>query len=239
MDTTASLSIRGTKHSWESKNQTLHPKKSNYESRRSSQQAFHEFACQQTRAVVSRTSRQQSLISNLQASTTRRKPPTSRSSSPGSSALWLLLLSQLPLASSHSSPAPWLLLPALLLLSELPLTCSHGRLVEPPSRVSAWRQGFPTPTHYTDHETNCGGFGRQWQRNGGKCGVCGDPWDISQPREGEGGGRYTSLSVLLELFFFASNVLNGLTIFVLDIIVLYPLVFPPCHLQPPPGMAVV
>ena len=30
---------------------------------------------------------------------------------------------------------------------------------------------------------------RQWQRNGGRCGVCGDPYDEAQPRAGEGGGK--------------------------------------------------
>ena len=29
---------------------------------------------------------------------------------------------------------------------------------------------------------------RQWGRNGGKCGICGDPWDGL--RENEAGGRY-------------------------------------------------
>ena len=31
-----------------------------------------------------------------------------------------------------------------------------------------WRYGFDTPTNVNDHETNCGGFGRQWDRNKGK-----------------------------------------------------------------------
>lgn len=65
----------------------------------------------------------------------------------------------------------------------------HGRLIEPPSRSSAWRYGFQTPPNYNDHELYCGGFTRQ-QRNGGKCGECGDPWDVPQPRANEHGGRY-------------------------------------------------
>ena len=28
-------------------------------------------------------------------------------------------------------------------------------------------------------------FQRQWEKNGGKCGVCGDAWDLAQPRENE------------------------------------------------------
>ncbi|XP_042873807.1 uncharacterized protein LOC122254270 [Penaeus japonicus] len=66
----------------------------------------------------------------------------------------------------------------------------HGRLIEPPSRSSAWRYGFNTPPNYNDHEIYCGGYARQWQRNGGKCGPCGDPWDAPQPRDNEGGGKY-------------------------------------------------
>jgi len=54
---------------------------------------------------------------------------------------------------------------------------AHGRLIEPPSRASMWRYGFKAPPDYNDHECYCGGFTRQWQRNKGKCGICGDPWD--------------------------------------------------------------
>lgn len=54
----------------------------------------------------------------------------------------------------------------------------HGRLIEPPSRASMWRYGFDSPPNYNDHELYCGGFSRQWQTNKGKCGVCGDPWDM-------------------------------------------------------------
>ena len=40
-----------------------------------------------------------------------------------------------------------------------------------------FRYGFSTPPNYNDHELYCGGFSRQWRTNGGKCGICGDPWD--------------------------------------------------------------
>ena len=85
----------------------------------------------------------------------------------------------------------------LLLLSTCQLVSPHGRFIDPPSRVSAWRSGFPTQANYNDHETNCGGFGRQWQRNGGRCGVCGDPYDEAQPRAGEGGGKYDCSLILI------------------------------------------
>jgi hypothetical protein len=39
------------------------------------------------------------------------------------------------------------------------------------------RYGFSTAPNYNDHELYCGGFTRQWRTNGGKCGICGDPWD--------------------------------------------------------------
>ncbi|XP_014219885.1 uncharacterized protein LOC106647842 [Copidosoma floridanum] len=67
---------------------------------------------------------------------------------------------------------------------------AHGRLIEPPSRASMWRYGFDTPHDYNDHESYCGGFSRQWQRNDGKCGICGDAWDLKTPRAHEAGGTY-------------------------------------------------
>jgi len=77
------------------------------------------------------------------------------------------------------------LLPRLLCLSRL-LTSSlqHGRMMEPPSRASMWRVGFPTPKNEDDNALYCGGFGVQHERNGGKCGICGDAWDDS-PRSNE------------------------------------------------------
>ncbi|XP_064087986.1 uncharacterized protein LOC135202496 [Macrobrachium nipponense] len=75
----------------------------------------------------------------------------------------------------------------------------HGRLIEPPSRSTAWRYGFSTPHNYNDHEIYCGGFARQWQRNGGKCGPCGDPWDMKQPRDNEEGGKY-GLGVIVKKY---------------------------------------
>ncbi|XP_047999474.1 uncharacterized protein LOC125236639 [Leguminivora glycinivorella] len=66
----------------------------------------------------------------------------------------------------------------------------HGRLTEPPSRATAWRFGFDTPHNYNDHELYCGGFTRQWKKNDGKCGVCGDAWDAPVPRAHELGGRF-------------------------------------------------
>lgn len=62
-----------------------------------------------------------------------------------------------------------------ILVHSIDMCNGHGRLIEPPSRSSAFRYGFQTPPNYNDHELYCGGFARQ-QRNGGKCGECGDAW---------------------------------------------------------------
>ncbi|KAG8199107.1 hypothetical protein JTE90_016244 [Oedothorax gibbosus] len=68
--------------------------------------------------------------------------------------------------------------------------CCHARLMEPPSRSSMWRNGYETPTNYDDNGLYCGGFQVQWQRNSGKCGICGDPYDMPHPRDNEAGGKY-------------------------------------------------
>ncbi|XP_057379317.1 uncharacterized protein LOC130701377 [Daphnia carinata] len=68
------------------------------------------------------------------------------------------------------------------------LADGHGRLRDPPSRSSAWRENFPTPPDYNDMEGFCGGFERQWFVNKGKCGICGDPYDERvKPHEAPGG----------------------------------------------------
>ncbi|XP_011429461.3 uncharacterized protein [Magallana gigas] len=78
----------------------------------------------------------------------------------------------------------------LLFLALVPAVLGHGYLQEPPSRSSMWRFGFNTPHNYNDNQLFCGGFDRQWNKNGGKCGICGDPWD--GVRENEAGGRYAT-----------------------------------------------
>ncbi|XP_053387499.1 integumentary mucin C.1-like [Mercenaria mercenaria] len=68
-----------------------------------------------------------------------------------------------------------------------------GRLMDPPSRSSAWRVGFPTPRNYGDNDVSCGGF-LTLVTNGGKCGVCGDPWDGK--RDNEAGGKYATGTIV-------------------------------------------
>ncbi|XP_047535430.1 uncharacterized protein LOC125069871 [Vanessa atalanta] len=67
---------------------------------------------------------------------------------------------------------------------------SHGRVSDPPSRATMWRYGYPTPANYDDTGLYCGGFDRQYSVNNGKCGICGDAFDLSEPRPHEIGGKY-------------------------------------------------
>ncbi|KAK7096402.1 uncharacterized protein [Littorina saxatilis] len=62
----------------------------------------------------------------------------------------------------------------------------HGRMILPPSRASAWRLGVPgAPVDYNDNQGFCGGASHQHDKNGGKCGLCGDPYDQAPPRDHE------------------------------------------------------
>ena len=80
----------------------------------------------------------------------------------------------------------------LLLSLQIAPSHEHARLMEPPSRASMWRVGFPTPKDQDDNQSYCGGFGIMHHRNGGKCGICGDPWD-QYPRDHEApGGIYAN-----------------------------------------------
>ncbi|KAK3084832.1 hypothetical protein FSP39_019870 [Pinctada imbricata] len=53
-----------------------------------------------------------------------------------------------------------------------------------------WRMGYKTPPNYNDNQLFCGGFYTQYTVNGGKCGICGDPWNGK--RENEAGGKYAN-----------------------------------------------
>ncbi|XP_055873782.1 uncharacterized protein LOC106052195 isoform X2 [Biomphalaria glabrata] len=64
----------------------------------------------------------------------------------------------------------------VVLLCLVVVSLGHGRLMDPPSRMSAWRVGFDVPTNYNDQGMNCGSSGTQWGQNGGKCGICGESW---------------------------------------------------------------
>lgn len=86
--------------------------------------------------------------------------------------------------------------------------------MNPPSRNGMWRFGFPNPVDVKDNELWCGGVKGNntpfylatrgivykisfnvtvlWDVNGGKCGVCGDPWNEPQPRPHEIGGYFAN-----------------------------------------------
>ncbi|GBN50324.1 hypothetical protein AVEN_71541-1 [Araneus ventricosus] len=78
----------------------------------------------------------------------------------------------------------------LLPLCFFGLSWGHAALYEPPGRSSAWRFGFKTPINDDDAEIYCGGITKLWQINKGKCGICGDAWDLPEPRPNEDGGKY-------------------------------------------------
>lgn len=81
----------------------------------------------------------------------------------------------------------WLLLVEALRLAGV---SGHGRLMNPPARNSMWRFGFPNPVNYNDNELFCGGHAVQWEQNQGRCGLCGDPWNLNEPRPHEAGGQF-------------------------------------------------
>lgn len=60
------------------------------------------------------------------------------------------------------------------------LVLGHGRLIEPASRNAAWRYGFGVPPNFDDNGLNCGGTFWQWSKVSGKCGVCGDGYNLPQ-----------------------------------------------------------
>ncbi|XP_021378831.1 cell wall protein DAN4-like [Mizuhopecten yessoensis] len=67
----------------------------------------------------------------------------------------------------------------------------HAYLTDPPGRNSMWRFGFNAMINYSDNDQNCGGFLHQ-KYLGGKCGMCGDPYDQPAPRDNEAGGKYAT-----------------------------------------------
>lgn len=76
------------------------------------------------------------------------------------------------------------------LLAAIASVAGHGRLMDPPARNSMWRFGYPNAVNYDDNELFCGGYAVQWEQNEGKCGVCGDAYQLESPRPHEAGGLY-------------------------------------------------
>uniref|UniRef100_A0A0B6ZZ67 Chitin-binding type-4 domain-containing protein n=1 Tax=Arion vulgaris TaxID=1028688 RepID=A0A0B6ZZ67_9EUPU len=75
------------------------------------------------------------------------------------------------------------LLAAILMAYFPEIIHAHGRLLEPASRMSAYLKGLPTPPNYNDHEMNCGGREIQHDQNGGKCGICGEQYQLTKNYE--------------------------------------------------------
>nr|KAG5691650.1 hypothetical protein BaRGS_022925 [Batillaria attramentaria] len=78
-----------------------------------------------------------------------------------------------------------------LVVLQLQSVAGHGYVLDPPQRSTMWRVGYDTPANYDDNQLFCGGFSRQWGANGGKCGICGDPYD-AQEKPNEAGGKYAT-----------------------------------------------
>lgn len=80
-------------------------------------------------------------------------------------------------------------LASILFLVQAFFSHEHAYLYEPPSRSSAWlvdKDFEKCCKNYDYNQMYCGGFKKQWEENGGKCGICGDAWD--EPRSYEKGG---------------------------------------------------
>ncbi|KAK3713147.1 hypothetical protein QZH41_010059 [Actinostola sp. cb2023] len=55
----------------------------------------------------------------------------------------------------------------------------HGYILDPAARNACWQYGFDScGKEWTMDEKNCGAFSTQWDKNGGKCGVCGDAYHL-------------------------------------------------------------
>ncbi|XP_003696457.1 uncharacterized protein LOC100865713 [Apis florea] len=81
----------------------------------------------------------------------------------------------------------------------------RGIMLDPISRSSAWRKGFPVEPNYNDHELFCGGIDIQYGQNKGKCGECGDDYAVSRPRSNENGGLYGT-GVIVKRFKLGQNI---------------------------------
>ena len=76
----------------------------------------------------------------------------------------------------------------ILLVCSLFMTIyGHGYLKVPAARNCMWRFGFRNPKNYNDNELYCGGRILMWRQNGGKCGVCGDPYHVKNQPHMDGG----------------------------------------------------
>merc|ERR1712141_977893 len=96
--------------------------------------------------------------------------------------------------SSAIMRAPCLIACIIYLFGEV---CGHGRLMDPPSRASQWRLGFDNPPDYDDNQGYCGGKNHENNEMGGKCGICGDPYDGPWPHQAPG-GKYANGNIVAQ-----------------------------------------
>lgn len=79
---------------------------------------------------------------------------------------------------------------SVLLIVTIDLVSGHGRVLEPAGRSSRWRFDSTAPINYDDTALYCGGFNTHQYINEGRCGLCGDNYADSTPRNNEYGGHY-------------------------------------------------
>ncbi|KAI3378982.1 hypothetical protein SNEBB_010073 [Seison nebaliae] len=71
------------------------------------------------------------------------------------------------------------------------LVSGHGHLINPGARNSCYRQSKSCVANYDINSQYCGGVSTQWSKNGGKCGLCGDPYNAPVKAHEPGGKFYT------------------------------------------------
>jgi hypothetical protein len=89
------------------------------------------------------------------------------------------------------------LITAVLIANLASEVLGHGYLSVPPGRGTRWRTDRSAPINYDDNGSNCGGYANQWTTWGGKCGLCGDPYQNPTPRAHEFGGVYGGTGVIV------------------------------------------
>merc|ERR1712080_618150 len=84
----------------------------------------------------------------------------------------------------------------------------HSSGSQPPPSPGPWQAdepslqgvtvgfGFDNPPDYNDNQGFCGGAAHQHLEMGGKCGICGDPYDGPWPHEV--GGEYANGHIVAE-----------------------------------------
>lgn len=82
----------------------------------------------------------------------------------------------------------------------------HGMMIKPLSRGSIWRVDHTAPINYDDNSLYCGGFNKQFGMNDGKCGYCGDNYELKEPRPHENKGTYGKGNIVQT--YFLEDVIN-------------------------------